>query len=247
MIAEIRNKFNTQFTEEKYKAFIEELHSQYFGALEFRVAETPIFVDKFFTKKMLDTCENIIDVITGYNFKTLTSHAIPGNVRVPNEQDHCHFIAFDFGICENEAGELEPQLIEMQGFPSLFAYEVYLDITLRKHFEIPENYSAYLNGLDEKSYLSLLKEIIVGNNHPENVILLEVLPHQQKTRIDFYLTEAYLGIPVVCVSELIKEGKKIFYTRNNRKIEVTRIYNRVIFDWNKNCEAQEKTHPKKNF
>lgn len=230
MVAEIRNKFNKQFTEEKYKYFIQELHSQYTGALEFRIAETPVFVDKSFTKEILDTCENIIDVITGFNFKTLTSHAIPSDVRVPDEKNHCHFIAFDFGICENEAGELEPQLIEMQGFPSLFAYEVYLDNILRKHFEIPENYSAYLNGLDETSYLSLLKDIVVGNHHPENVILLEVLPHQQKTRIDFYLTEAYLGIPVVCISELIKEEKKLFYTRNNRKIEITRIYNRVIFD-----------------
>ena len=153
MIAEIRNKFNTQFTEEKYKAFIEELHSQYFGALEFRVAETPIFVDKFFTKKMLDTCENIIDVITGYNFKTITSHAIPGNVRVPNEQDHCHFIAFDFGICENEAGELEPQLIEMQGFPTLFAYHAYYPQILEQFFQIPADFSNYFNNLNFENYI----------------------------------------------------------------------------------------------
>ena len=50
------------------------------------------------------------------------------------ENHHSHFIAFDFGICINEAGEYEPQLIEMQGFPTLFAYEVLLDDVFKKAF-----------------------------------------------------------------------------------------------------------------
>ena len=242
MVAAIRKQYNENFTAEKYKAYLEELHSKHNGALEFRVAETPLFVDKAFKEKILNACESIVDVIIGYNFKTLTSHAIPANVRVPNENDHTHFIAFDFGICENEKGELEPQLIEMQGFPTLFAYEVYVDNVTRKHFDIPENYSAYLSDLDEDSYLQLLKEIIVANHAPENVILLEILPHQQKTRIDFYCTQDYLNIPIVCLTELIQEGKKLYYKKDDRKIEVKRIYNRIIFDdlQQQSAEIQEK-------
>ena len=242
MEAAIRKQYNENFTAEKYKAYLEELHSKHNGALEFRVAETPLFVDKAFKEKILNACESIVDVIIGYNFKTLTSHAIPANVRVPNENDHTHFIAFDFGICENEKGELEPQLIEMQGFPTLFAYEVYVDNVTRKHFDIPENYSAYLSDLDEDSYLQLLKEIIVANHAPENVILLEILPHQQKTRIDFYCTQDYLNIPIVCLTELIQEGKKLYYKKEDRKIEVKRIYNRIIFDdlQQQSAEIQEK-------
>ena len=207
-----------------------DLNSKHPGALEFRIAETPVFVDKAFTDKIISACESIVDVITGYNFKTLTSHAIPADVRVPNENDHTHFIAFDFGICENEQGELEPQLIEMQGFPTLFAYEIYVDQVTRRHFDIPANYSAYLGGFEEETYIQLLKETILGTHQPENVILLEILPHQQKTRIDFYCTTDYVGIPVVCLTELIQEGKKLFYEKDGRKIEVKRIYNRVIFD-----------------
>ena len=242
MEAAIRKQYNENFTPEKYKAYLEELHSKHNGALEFRVAETPLFVDKVFKEKILNACESIVDVIIGYNFKTLTSHAIPANVRVPNENDHTHFIAFDFGICENEKGELEPQLIEMQGFPTLFAYEVYVDNVTRKHFDIPENYSAYLSDLDEDSYLQLLKEIIVANHAPENVILLEILPHQQKTRIDFYCTQDYLNIPIVCLTELIQEGKKLYYKKEDKKIEVKRIYNRIIFDdlQQQSAEIQEK-------
>jgi hypothetical protein len=149
---------------------------------------------------------------------------------VPNENAHTHFIAFDFGICENEQGELEPQLIEMQGFPTLFAYQVWQDKVTRNHFEIPENYSTYLNGYTAETYCQLLQEVILGRHAPENVVLLEILPHQQKTRIDFYCTTDYTGIPVVCLTELIREGKQLLYTKNGKKIPIHRIYNRIIFD-----------------
>ncbi len=242
MVPSIRTAYNSNFTQAKYETFLQDLYSKHSGALDFRIAETPIFVDKAFKEKILSACESIVDVITGYNFKTLTSHAIPADVRVPNENDFSHFIAFDFGICENEKGELEPQLIEMQGFPTLFAYEVYIDIVTRRHFEIPNNYSAYLSNLNEDSYIQLLRDIIVANHQPENVILLEIFPHQQKTRIDFYCTQDYLNIPVICLTELIKEGKKLDYEKDGKKIEVKRIYNRIIFDdlQQQTPEVQEK-------
>ncbi|MEC4630376.1 hypothetical protein VSS86_21860, partial [Bacillus safensis] len=82
------------------------------GPIEFRMAETPVFVPKGFKQQMLDACESIVDVITAPGFKSITEKAIPDNLRVPGENDHPHCIAFDFGICRNENGELEPQLIE---------------------------------------------------------------------------------------------------------------------------------------
>src|SRR4051794_24452038 len=161
MVAAMRKWFNENFQEETYKLYLKELHLLHPGALEFRVAETPIFVDKAFTQKMISACESIVDVITRDNFKSITEHAIPDDVKVPNENDHSQFIAFDFGVCENENGELEPKLIEMQGFPSLFAYQVFHSEVTRKYFHLPDNYDSYLNGFNKKSYLQLLKEIIV--------------------------------------------------------------------------------------
>jgi hypothetical protein len=242
MVPEIRKRFNENFTTEKYHGYLEELNSKHPGAIEFRVAETPVFIGKDFKNKILSACESIVDVITQYNFKTLSSHAIPEEVRVPNENDHTNFIAFDFGICENENGEMEPQLIEMQGFPTLFAYQVLQDQVTRKHFEIPEGYSTYLNGFTPETYIQFLKEVILGTHQPENVILLEILPHQQKTKIDFYCTADYVGIPVVCLTELIQEGRNLFYTKDEKKIPVKRIYNRIIFDdlQQQSQEIQEK-------
>ena len=230
MIKELRDQFNKNFTEEKYKNFLDDLKSEHPNDIVFRVAETPIFIPKNFATKMLDACENIVDVIADDNFKALTAKAIPKGEAVPNENNHSHFIVFDFGICENRNGDLEPQLIEMQGFPSLFGFQIYYPEVVKRHFDIPQNFDNYLGGYDKESYINLLKEIIVGDGNVENAVLLEIKPHEQKTRIDFYCTQDYLHIPIVCLTEVIKEGRKLYYMKDDKKIEIKRIYNRVIFD-----------------
>lgn len=232
MVPALRKAFNQSFSKEKYENFLRDLHSRHPGAIEFRVAETPVFIDKSFARKLTDACESIIDVITDSSFKQLTERAIPDSDRVPNENDRSHMIAFDFGICINEQNELEPQLIEMQGFPTLFGFQVYYPEVINKHFPVPANYHQYLTNYTKETYLADLKEIICGNIAAENVILLEIKPHEQKTRIDFYCTQDYLGIQPVCISELLQEGKKIYYIneRTKQKTIVKRIYNRVIFD-----------------
>jgi hypothetical protein len=112
-------------------------------------------------------------------------------------------MVFDFGICKNKAGEIEPQLIEMQGFPSLFGFQYLCDELTKKHYDIPENYDAYFNGNNGESYIQLLKEIIIGEEDISQVVLLEIYPQQQKTLIDFKITEKILGIKTVCLTELI--------------------------------------------
>ena len=230
MVPSLRKQFNESFTPEKYRAFLHELNAAHPGAIEFRVAETAVFVPKTFTDKMLDACDSIIDTILDPSFNELTKNAIPKNLVVPGENGHCHFIAFDFGICITETGEYEPQLIEMQGFPSLFAYEVLIDEVFRHHYTVPANYSAYLGGHNRTSYITSLREILLGSHQPEEVILLEVFPHKQKTKIDFYCTSDLTGVKPVCITELIKEGKKLYYLLDGKKVLIKRIYNRVIFD-----------------
>lgn len=230
MVPALRKLYNEQFTNEKYNTFINDLSSAHPEQLDFRVAETPLFIPRSFKQKMLDACESIIDIIRDEKFKLLTENAIPQDLQVPGENDHSHFIAFDFGICMNKDGDIEPQLIEMQGFPSLFAYQVLLPEINAKHFFHPQGYDNYLSGFTKESYISLLKEILLGDFEPGEVILLEIFPEKQKTRIDFFCTEDYTGIKPVCITELIVEGKHLFYLRDSEKIRIKRIYNRLIFD-----------------
>jgi hypothetical protein len=230
MISTHRQAYNAAFTPEKYAEYIDALAAIYPGALDFRVAETPIFIPKGFTKKMLHACERIIDVIKSPEYQQQSEGAIPPALRVPNEDSHPHCIAFDFGICEGEGGELEPQLIEMQGFPSLFAWQVHLPEVHRNVFGAPVGFTPYLNGLDQESYIARFRQLVLGDCAPEEVILLEILPHQQKTRVDFYATKELLGIEIVCITELIVEGNKAYYEKEGKRCPVKRIYNRVIFD-----------------
>ena len=231
MVPEQRNSFNHNFSELKYEQLLSELNKNYEGAIDFRVAETPVFIDAHCNKQMLDTCDYIIDTITHPNFTALTDAAIPPNKNVPNQTAHPHFLAFDFGICMNEKNEIVPELIEMQGFPSLYGYQSLLDDATRTIYDIPVPFSAYYSGLNKTSYLQKLQSIIVGKHHPKNVVLLEIKPHTQKTRIDFYATAAFTGITIVCITDIIKEGDTLFYRNSaGEKIDIKRIYNRIIFD-----------------
>src|SRR6476620_1239266 len=242
MIPALRKAVNENFTKEKYEAFLNELGNVYPGQLDFRVAETPVFIDQAFKKKALECCEKIVDIISDPNFKEYTKNAVPPHLNVPDENDIPHFLVFDFGICINDNGEYEPQLIEMQGFASLFALEILIPEISKKHFPVPEYLDCYLHGYTKETYIQLLKDIIIDKEDPENVILLEIFPRKQKTRVDFFATEDYIGIKMVCLTELIKEGKKLFYINDGKKTEVKRIYNRIIFDdlQHQTPEVQEK-------
>ncbi len=77
----------------------------------------------------------------------------------------------------------------------------------------------------------MLKEIIIGDHDPAEVILLEIFPEQQKTRIDFHATKQLLNVESVCLTKLKADGRKLFYEKESgEKQTISRIYNRLIFD-----------------
>jgi hypothetical protein len=160
----------------------------------------------------------------------LTANSIPAGEFVPDESSFSHMISFDFAVCRNAEGELEPQLIEMQGFPTLYAFQVHMSNTLEQYYDLPGNYSPYLNGYNQDSYLQMLRRLLLGNHAPEHVILLELKPEHQKTLVDFNCTKEYTGIETVCITKLIAEGRKLFYLKEGVKTPIHRIYNRLIFD-----------------
>ena len=179
---------------------------------------------------MLEGCQDVISFIQKDNFKELTNKALELNRKVPNEDDHTTFLAIDFGICE-EDGEILPKLIEVQGFPSLFNFQGQLSKKIHDLNPFLSELTSFFSGLNQETYLQLIEEVICNNFPKENVILLEIEPEKQNTKIDFYYCRRDIGIPVVCVTELIQKGKKLFYTNDKGvEVEVKRIYNRVIFD-----------------
>ena len=230
MQSPIRQTYNRSFSKEKYQFFLNEMNDSLPAPIEFRIAETPVFVSKSLKNKLIETCESIIDVIVKDDFKAKTSKAIPHNQNVPNENSHTSFLAIDFAVCQDEKGDYIPQLIELQGFPSLFGFQYLLSENYQKHFPIPENYDFQLNNQDRESYIESLSKLIIGDGKVENVIILEIYPEKQKTRVDFDVTENLIGVKAVCLTKIIKEGKNLFYLNEGIKTPILRIYNRLIFD-----------------
>ena len=226
-----RQHYNATFTAEKYQAFLDSVNTAYGEACTFRVSETPIFVPQSLKTQLLQGVEDICAVITKPGFRAGSEAALPAHLRVPGEDNHTVFLQLDFGICRDANGQLTPQLIEMQGFPSLYFFQQLLAESYRKHFEIPADFHYLFGGLTPEGYVDLLREVIVGGSKPENVVLLEVEPEKQNTRIDFWGSQRYLGIKVLCLSKLKREGRDLYYLdENGRRVGVERIYNRIIFD-----------------
>lgn len=229
MIPEIRKKFNNDFSEKVYHDFLDDLNSVLKYPTGFRVCETPLFLSHELTNELIKACEEVISQIKTEEFIKRSEAAIPQHLKVPNDFDHPPFLQLDFAITKSEDRFL-PKLIELQAFPSLYGFQVYLNETIRKYFDIPVGFNSYFSGLNKTAYRALLTKLIIGNCDPENVILLEIEPEKQKTRIDFAATEELTGVTTVCLSKIKKRGKKIFYSKDGREIQVKRIYNRVIFD-----------------
>ena len=229
MINDTRSYFNEQFTAHKYESYLDYFKSRYPGAIDFRMAETPIFIPDSFKKQMLSTGEYIIEQIKSKDFIANTNPALNKKFIVPNESRFPSCIVMDFAITSNENGTFSPQLIELQGFPSLFGLEILQDMAFRSLYDIPNDFSPFFNGYEQPQYLAHLEKMIKGDSD-QHTVLLEIHPEQQKTRIDFYITRDLINIPIVCLSEIFEEDNNLFYKRNGEKIQIDRIYNRVVWD-----------------
>ncbi len=230
MVREIRQRFNDSFSTGKYEQMIREIHTEFPDMLDFRVAESPVFLGRDLKAKILTAFNDIVDQIRKPDYLSRTDRAIPTNMWVENENPVPGCLAVDFAITLGESGEYEPQLIELQGFPSLFAYQSYLAGKFRKFFDADRGYSEFFNRLNTMNYIREMKDFLVGDSAAENTVLLEIFPEQQKTRLDFALTRKLWGIEPVCITRVRNAGNELYYEKDGKKITIERIYNRLIMD-----------------
>ena len=230
MHPELRARFNADFTPEKYATLLHCVNETEKWPADFRISETPVFLTRAFTDDVTRGANAIIDATRTPEFVKQAASAVPKELEVPNESAHPNFLVVDFAICEEE-NRLVPRLIEMQAFPSLFGFQLLLLGCIRKAYPaIPRNWTSSFGGIKDDAYLQLLRRTIIADSASENVVLLEIEPEKQKTRIDFAATETLLDIRPVCVTKIKKRGRQLFYDRDGSDVQIERIYNRVIFD-----------------
>ena len=226
----LRSGFNADFSADKYRALLRCVNETEKWPADFRISETPIFLTREFTDEVVAAAEEIVALTQTAEFKRHSASAIPAGLEVPGESAHPNFIAVDFGIC-TEGGRLTPRLIELQAFPSLFGFQLLILHCMRQAYpSIPRDWTSSFGGIKDDAYVQFLRRTIIAEADPENVILLEIEPEKQKTRIDFAATETILGIQSVCLTKVTKKGRQLFYERDGRDVRIERIYNRVIFD-----------------
>ncbi|MBK9930249.1 MAG: hypothetical protein IPP04_10300 [Saprospiraceae bacterium] len=229
MIESLRNWYNASFNDQKYAAYLKAVSDSLGESAQFHLAETPVFIPKAFRVKLLQACEDLIDTIVAPQFLNTSEKAILPDLRFANDPGYCPTLIFDFGICQDDQGVINPQLIEMQGFPSLYCFQVIEADAYRQAFDIPMEYDNFVN-ISKEEYISLLKKTFVGDTPVEEVVLMDYQPESQKTRIDFAATKKLLGIDAVCITRVMQDGRQLYYEKNGIKQKISKIYNRLIFD-----------------
>jgi hypothetical protein len=266
MIPSLRRQFNQNFTSEKYQRFVKHIDQVCGTHVQFRLSETPCFFPKELLDRMArDGADLIRQLVENPEYRKKSDEAVPAEFTVPNEAPHPMFVQVDFGLVRDTAGALHPKLVELQAFPSLYAYQgplaqAYIDVyglNSASGFELPASgqLKYLLSGLESDSYRSLLRRAIVGSHDPENVILMEIDPLHQKTLPDFLVTEKMLGVRAVDIAEITKEGSRLYYEHAGKRIPIKRIYNRAIvdelerknvklaFDWRDDLDVEWAGHP----
>lgn len=231
MIQPLRREFNRNFSPEKYQSFLSALDRRCGTHVKFRVAETPCFFPKALIEQMSEYGQELVgQLLNSPEYRRQSDCTIPAEYNVPNESERPMFVQVDFGLLRNSSGGIEPKLVELQAFPSLYAYQPALMQQYIESFGLDANLGGVLSGLDCETYRRMLNRAIVGNHAPENVVLMETDPLEQKTLPDFLLTEKLCGIDSVNVLDLRKQGRKLYRKKHGRTIPVERIYNRMIID-----------------
>jgi hypothetical protein len=231
MIPSLRRSFNQSFSPDKYQRFLRDLDRRCGAPVKFRVAETPCFFPKPLLDRMAEDGRQLVNqLLNSADYRTQSDRTIPPEYNVPNESPRPMFLQVDFGLSRDAQGEIVPKLVELQAFPSLYAYQPALMSQYRESFNVEPGLRGFLSGLDAEAYRQLLCKAILGDHARENVILMEIDPQEQKTLPDFILTKELCGVETVNVLDIKQHGRKLYYRKHGREVAIERIYNRMIVD-----------------
>ncbi len=231
MIPALREAFNRNYRPETYQRFLTTLEARAGAPIAFRVAETPCFLAKALLDQMADYGRDLVlQLVNNPDYLRASDVTVPQRYNVANQSPRPMFLQVDFGLVRNAQGALEPKLVELQAFPSLYGYQPVLARQYIDSYALSPDLGIYLGGHTHDTYQQQMRALIVAGHDPENVVLLEIQPEKQKTLCDFVITQKDLGIAVVDILNLKKRGNRLYYRQGSREIPIHRIYNRCIVD-----------------
>ncbi|MEO8034453.1 MAG: hypothetical protein ABI837_08460 [Acidobacteriota bacterium] len=230
-----RVPFNQQITPERYEAYKSDLQSRLGCEVGFRLAESPMFLPGDLKEQLAAASTAIVEQLSDPARLALMKAAIPDRWNTPGMDSLPSLTQVDFAIVRDTDGRLVPRLIELQGFPSLTAFQVIQRDAWKATMDfmqgLDQPWSCWFSGYDRDGFLDLARRTIVGRNDPNEVVLLDIDPPRQKTYCDFAATRLLFGVDAVDPSALTRRGRQLFRRDpEGREVQVKRIYNRIVFD-----------------
>lgn len=239
MVPALRERFNRDWTPERHARLVARLAERAGVPLSFTVSETPCFFPAELLAEMGRTGVELVEgFLADAAGRAAAEALIPARYLGANQEARPTCVQVDFGLVREADGRWTPRLVELQAFPSLYAFQHVLGALHREIHELPASLAAHLDGLDAASYLALVREALVGPHDPAEVVLMEIDPAAQKTRVDFVLTEQLWGVTTIDPKDVLVRGRTLAYRRDGREVPIRRIYNRVIPD-----ELERTGHP----
>ena len=235
MDARYRKLFNAAYTDGLYERYLADFFHLCDCPTDMQIAQTPVFLPDVLRARCERAGAEILAQLCDPARIARMHAAIPPQWNAPGETALPTFCIIDFAVALDETGELTPKLVELQGFPTLIAYEtMQCDAWANALQTIPGldlDWTSRFSELSRGAFLELARRVILGEHDAQHVVLMDLDPPSQKTYPDFTASRRLFGIESVCPTALVKHGKRLY--RKNAdgfEIPVERIYNRVIFD-----------------
>ena len=231
MVPSLRGAFNNSWTEARYRDLTARIEARTRTPIAFPLSETPCFFPRSLMDELTAVGADLVSqILDDPRAASAAAAVVPDRFRGPQAGTHPTFVQVDFGLVRDDDGRVEPKLVELQAFASLYAFQLAVSDAYREAYDLPASLGAFLGGLDGASYHAVVGEAILGGHDPREVVLMEIEPRRQKTWPDFAVTEAMWGVRAIDTSEIIKEGRRLFYRRDGARVPIRRVYNRVIPD-----------------
>ncbi len=238
-----RAAFNAAYDDAFYRDFMHAFEAKVGCAIPYRVAETPFFVPDALRDRLAKHAREIVDQVLEPSVVAEMKAAIPPAFDVPHIDPMPNCIQVDFAIVQNPDGSLDGRVVELQAFPSLYALmsvklEILSELMAARMPGLDRPWSIFYDGLDRASFRERFRRAVLAGEDPEEVVLLDLAPERQKTYPDFVATKMLTGIDAWCPTKLVKEGNRLYREKNGKRIQVKRIYNRIVFDELERAEVE---------
>ena len=231
MIPSLRRAFNDAWTPAGHQRLLGALANACGAVPEFPVSETPCFFERGFIDGLANTGMELIHQLDS-NVAALAAanHAVPDRFHGPNAEALPRFLQVDFGLVRTPGGGVEPKLVELQAFASLYGFQLAMAEAYRDAFGLPASLGIFLDGLDAPALRRAGRQAILGRARSARGRAdgNRAAPAEDVARLR--VTEPLWGVRAVDTAGGAARGPQLFYQRDGRRVPIRRIYNRVIPD-----------------